>query len=613
VTAQAAPVGLDNVTVELVDSVEKAAELMRWLGERHEHDLLGCDTESTGLGPPHKERLRLFQVGDSVRGWAMPWEQWRGVAEEVVRKWEGEWVFHNAPFDVPLIEYHSDIVWPWDRTHDSMLMWQIRFPGPGNGLKPRADQYVDPRASAGDRLLKAAFVQQGWGWDTVPIGFEPYWSYGALDPVLAVHLAVHPEARAIDPRVYDVERTVMRITTRMSQRGAKIDRAYVAAEIGVLTTWAEHTRAWAKQTYGINVGSNDQLADALIRQGVELTEVTPTGKWKLDKPVLASIRHPLAETALKVRQAEKVVSGYLENFLANADADDYVHARIRQLAARTSRMSITDPALQTLPARTAQGPIVRKAFVATGHDGLDSPTHVLGTVDYDQIEMRLMAHFSRDQGLVDAFNSPEDFFNVLARRVFQDPTIVKGDVRRQWTKNTAYAKTYGAGVAKMALTAGVPVEHMEQINAKFEADFPGIPAFMREVERIANKREKDEGAGYVITPGGRKLYCDRGKSYTLVNYLIQGHAAEIMKQALVELDAVGLGEFLVLPVHDEVVLDMPRGSAREIMEVAARAMAQDNYLVPITAGPEGPFARWGDKIGETGWEDELRAESEEAS
>jgi DNA polymerase-1 len=294
-----------------------------------------------------------------------------------------------------------------------------------------------------------------------------------------------------------------------------------------------------------------------------------------------------------MRKNAKIASTYFANLVETArlyDGGYYVHANIRTLGARTSRMSISDPPLQQLP---KSSPLVRRAFI---------PRHgrkIIST-DYSQIEMREMAHFSEDAGLVEAFRHADatggDFFVEMGKQIYSQPDFQKKDKRRGLVKNTMYGSAYGAGVAKMAESAGVLVTEMEPVVRQIAATFPGLKRFQKDIERLARSRENNEGQGYVITPFGRRLPCDEGKAYTLVNYLLQGHAAEIFKKSLVELDAAGFGEWMLLPVHDEIVMDMPDDLVKDALVEVPRIMENTtDYRVPIYAEAEGPFDDWGAK------------------
>jgi DNA polymerase-1 len=252
-------------------------------------------------------------------------------------------------------------------------------------------------------------------------------------------------------------------------------------------------------------------------------------------------------------------------------------------------MSISAPALQQCPKDSA---LVRNAFVP-------SEGNVILTCDYSQIEARLLAEFSGDTDLQEAFRNADatggDFFVEVGKQVYQEPGFTKKDRRRGLIKSTFYGKMYGAGADTMAESAGIPVERMRDVVLSIEDRYPGINAFMHKIEQLGKQREATDGQGYVVTPLGRRLPCDPNKTYTLTNYVIQSSAADVLKNALVRLDAAGYDEFMTLPVHDEVVFDMPKESAEQARRDVPQIMAELSHPVPLTAAADGPYERWGEK------------------
>jgi DNA polymerase-1 len=254
-------------------------------------------------------------------------------------------------------------------------------------------------------------------------------------------------------------------------------------------------------------------------------------------------------------------------------------------------MSIQNPALQTLPKGDAT---VRTAFIPKDED------HVIITSDLDQVEFRMFASLSKDPNLITLFNRADatgsDPFTEIGREIYNDPTMQRSDKRRNLIKGTVYGRLYGAGVGKQALTAGVAETQMRQVSDAFDTRFPGMSFFQKQVEDAGMRRLREEGQGYVYTWTGRRLPCDEDRAYTLVNYLIQGGAAEVFKANLIKLDQADLTELLIVPVHDEIVLNAPRKDAQEVMQVVKECMTtREGWDVPLTSGIDGPLETWGDK------------------
>lgn len=174
--------------------------------------------------------------------------------------------------------------------------------------------------------------------------------------------------------------------------------------------------------------------------------------------------------------------------------------------------------------------------------------------------------------------------------------MVKSDKRRNLIKGVVYGRLYGAGVAKQAITAGVPEEQMRAVSDAFDRNYPGMQMFQKAVEQKGLQRLETEGKGYVTTWTGRRLPCDEDRVYTLVNYLVQGGAAEVFKSNLIKLDQADLTDLLIVPVHDEIVLNAPRKDAEEVKQLVRKCMTTtEGWAVPLTADADGPLENWGAK------------------
>ena len=602
--------GLGDVQLHLVDSVEKAGEFITWLGERRPHNAIAIDTE-TGEYPgrerkdalsPWHGRLRLVQVGDGQQAWAMPWDEWAGAFYQAMDKFDGQIVCHNIGFEARWFDVQSRWNLPWHRAHDTMIMAHIIDPLGVGALKRLAALYVDGRAVALQDTLDTELIKNGWTWGTVPTNFQPYWAYGALDCVLTMRLweQFYEKCGPGGPynKAYELEMATRRIVTRMEINGARIDLDYSKKKFDELTEYADSVKTWAKQKYnGVSISSNLQLVRLFESLGAEINEFTPSGQKSASKDQLKLLSitgndevKALAEIVLKQRKADKLANTYFSNFL-NDNVNGFVHPSVKTLGARTSRMSIQNPALQTLP---KGDDVVRRAFIPKDED------HVIITSDLDQVEFRMFASLSQDPNLISLFNRADatgsDPFTEIGREIYNDPTMQRSDKRRNLIKGTIYGRLYGAGVAKQALTAGVAEQQMRTVSDSLDTRFPGMALFQRQIEDVGMRRLKAEGQGYVYTWTGRRLPCDEDRVYTLLNYLIQGGAAEVFKSNLVKLDQADLTELLIVPVHDEIVLNAPRKDAEEIKQIVKQCMTTtEGWAVPLTSGIDGPRETWGDK------------------
>lgn len=579
----------------MIDCVDDAAEFMRWLGQRHE--VLAVDTETEGLNWT-KHKVRLIQVGDRMDGWAMPWDLWGGVALEALGKYEGQVVMHNAKFDTHMIDRWMGHSIPRHRIDDTMIMAHIMDPTRPVGLKPLTAYHIDRKAAAASVMLDEAMTLNGWGWDTVPIDFPLYWQYGALDTVLTCRLweLLKPQVMADAPKAYDLEMANVWVTQRMERKGCQLDVPYTEGKLHDFRAYVEEAGAWCEQQYGVYPGSNQKVIQRLQADGIEFWKHTPAGALSLDKEVLegivAATGHPLAATVLQRRRLEKLASTYLANFLTQVGPDGRIRPNVKVLGARTSRESVTEPALQTLPRKSEASP----AAIAVRNCITASPDSSLIMCDFSQIEMRMFAHFAEDPGLSSAFVG-HDFFVNVARELYQDMGLVKSDPRRQFTKNGMYALGYGAGAEKIALTTGQTLERVKEFLDLLAIRYPGIKRLQRNVQSAALQRKATEGVPYVRSPlTNRRHVADEGKEYALVNYLIQGTAAEVFKTKKVEAANAGLEDYMILGVHDEIILDVPNDLADDVARLIPQVMSDDKmFSVPLEAEVSQAF-RWGEAV-----------------
>lgn len=610
---------LSGVRLELVDSVAKAAEFLTWLSERRPHDVVAVDTETGELpGRPTKDalspwhgRLRLVQVGDGMTAWSIPWDGWNGVFIEAMSKFEGEIICHNVAFEARWFALQSKFDLPWHRVHDTMIAAHIIDPLGSGALKQLTSLHVDARAAGLQRVLDEGMAKHGWTWGTVPIDYQPYWTYGALDCILTTRLweKFHEKVGPSGPyrMVYDLEMATRRVVTQMELNGARVDVPYSEKKYQELHDAADAIKQWGRDSYGgRSISSNKDLIDIFENKlGAEISEFTPSGQKKMDKDQLKKFviggnpeTRQLAQAVLDMRKAAKLAETYFLNFI-KLQIDGMVHPNVRTLGARTGRMSITDPALQTLGKGERT---VRDAFIPR-----DPENECIITSDLDQVEFRMFASMSQDQQLIDLFNRADadmaagdpngDAFTYIMRELYNDPEATKKDKRRKLIKGYIYGRLYGAGVSKQALTAGVPESQMREVANAFDFNYPGAKVFTQKVEDQGQRRFREEGQGYVITNTGRRLPCDEGKIYTLVNYAIQGGAAEVFKLDLLKCDAAGLTPWMMVPVHDEIVMSVPKDQVDDIKAELKECMTtRDGWAVPLTAGVDGPFQTWGEGV-----------------
>jgi DNA polymerase-1 len=355
------------------------------------------------------------------------------------------------------------------------------------------------------------------------------------------------------------------VLARMEQAGVKIDRATLAAMSSRLE---KEVDAKAKEIYGLagiefNINSPKQLGDVLFNK-LNLTKPVKYGKGKtistaVDVMQALADEHEVPKLVLDYRQLSKLKSTYVDALPALLNpATGRLHTTFGQTGTSTGRLSSTNPNLQNIPIRTELGREIRAAFTV-------EPGHVLLAADYSQIELRLLAHFSKDPLLVEAFRRGDDIHTLTASQVFGvPPLMVTADHRRQ-AKVVNFGIVYGLSAFGLSQNLGIePAEAKQFINAYFEK-YKGVRAWIdRTLEEARRDQEVSTIFGRVrpIPDINSKNANLRGfAERTAVNTPLQGTAADLIKLAMIRIDAAlrerGLKSRMTLQVHDELVFEVP--------------------------------------------------------
>ena len=446
---------------------------------------------------------------------------------------------------------------------------------------------VDP---AGDQYLLEDLAARFAGVAIAPAGTTPSGQLdlsGAAEPgrmaaerAVAVARLTGPLSSALAhrgmSRLYDdVERPLVRVLARMELVGVRVDSVELARLGHQL---ADEARALESQVHDLAgtqflVNSVQQLREILYNKlGLTPGKKTKTG-YSTDNQTLEKLRdeHPIIPAILRYREIEKLRSTYTDALLAEVAPDGRIHATFNQTVARTGRLSSDAPNLHNIPVRTEEGRQLRRVFVpAEGMRFL--------VADYNQIELRVIAHLAQDPGLIEAFRTGADIHRMTAARIFGvDPAEVTIGMRSR-AKMVSYGLAYGMEAYGLAQRLAIEVDEAAEILKAYFDSFPRVRAYMDEV--VAEARHK----GYTETLFGRRrlipeLSSERYQVRTAgerqaMNAGIQGLAADIFKVALVRLDArldeEGLRGRLVLQVPDEVILEVPPDEE----EAAAKAVVE---------------------------------------
>lgn len=565
-----------NPKLTIVETIEEAEAFLRWLDKPRE--ILGCDTETTGLKWWTPNFVRTIQFGDREHGWIIPVSYFGKVATDALRSYRRPIVFHNAKFDLHALETLGVKL---DNTlvHDTMFLAWLLDPAGAHHLKGLCDKYIDKDASFGQFLLKRVFKKEKVSWDTIPVNNEIYWVYGALDPVLAAALyhELMPMVREQGLEdTYELEMAVMQILRQAETRGTRIDMDYTQ---GLYSSWGariEELKDYFRTQMVEKPGSKMQLVTALKADGWKPEEYTARGEEKLDKTILAGLETELADHIIEYKQLVKWSSAYLENFL-NDQTNSIIHPSINSLRAKTGRMSITNPALQTLP----RGDKIRHCIIPR-------KGYKLLSVDYSQIEYRLLAHFSNELALIEAYLNGQDAHTAVATAL---------GISRDLGKTCNFAAVYGSGPDHFAEVAKVTVQEAENFLKQYWETFPGIAHLSETLQNLGRSRLEKEGRAYIKTPQRQlALGAKDHRYYALLNYLCQGTAAEVLKSALLRLANANLDQYIVLPVHDEFIFELPAKDFDVLSEKIQRLMEDlDTFKVPLIVSASEAMDRWDGK------------------
>lgn len=385
----------------------------------------------------------------------------------------------------------------------------------------------------------------------------------------------------------DVELPLVVVLAEMERTGITADTEYLS---GLESHFAAEVKAAAQAAYAVvgrefNLGSPKQLQEILFGElDLPKTKRIKSG-YTTDADALqglfAQTGHPLLEHLLRHRDVAKLKST-VDGLLKSVSDDGRIHTTYFQTVAATGRLSSTDPNLQNIPIRTEEGRRIRRAFV------VGSGYECLMSADYSQIEMRIMADLSKDEALIDAFNSGADFHAATASSVFSIPlTEVTADHRRK-IKAMNYGLAYGLSVYGLSQQLGIPTEEARALMDEYFERFGGVRDYLHAV--VAQARQD----GYTQTILGRRRYLpdlisDNRQRREMaermaLNAPIQGSAADIIKVAMLHVDkalrGAGLRSRMLLQVHDELVFEVAEGE-RDAVEALVRQEMGNAYPLSV--------------------------------
>lgn len=587
---------------------QRLTDLWDFIDFVESNPVMGFDTETTGLDWWNHDRgfrIRLAQFGNGTESWVLPVEIDAEFGEAV--KWAlhkaKRLIAHNGTFDQHVSEATLGVtleeVAP--KLLDTKLIAHLVDPrkvkekGPGLKLEELVKFYIDGKAAEEVKgsmreLAKKYKVKKEDIWTIVKTFDLDYLLYAGMDPVWAFRLLhiLLPKVpkRSLHKGLISWEHRLAHITAKMERKGYLADEGYIRKRIAELTAEKEKWEAVAKQ-WVENPGSGQQLVAALLKLGVKLdprkktkpSQAHPEGQYQTTDEVLSEIDHPLAGAVMKMRRAAKWCSTWFEKALAGMDSKGYVHASVNSLEARTARMSITGaiPA-QTFPAGDGY---VRHSFLADEGE-------VSASIDFGNMELRVLAAASQDPTMMKAFLNDEDLHNITAIAAFGPmPPGATKHPKRKAGKGTNFTVCFGGGWNAVSTQWDIPEDEAKRAVEAFWEAYPGTKKLSRKLMDEARKY------GFIWTATGRRLPVDKDRPYAALNYYIQSSARDITARALIRLDKAGFTPYMRLPIHDEIVFSFPADRAKELTEKAARLMEFKFKGLLIPADGEIGKRSWG--------------------
>jgi len=590
--APAAPAA-DSV-VRHYETVSTDADLERWLVRLAAAPLFAFDTETTSLNYMVAEIVGVsFAVAPGDAAYVPLAHDYAGAPEQLNREQvlaklkplledaSRAKVGHHVKYDMHVLENHG-IRFQGARFDSMLESYVLDSVATRHDMDSAAAKYLGIRTIhyedvAGRGAKQLTFNQ-------VPVDRAAEYSAEDADVTLRLHATLWPKLEALPAlrRVYeDIEAPLIPVLERMEHTGVLIDAALLKRQSAELATRMQEIERAAHQAAGgpFNLESPRQLQQILFEQlKLPVTRRTPTGQPSTAEDVLEELaaNYELPRRILDYRAMAKLKSTYTDRLPEQVDSKTgRVHTSYHQAVAATGRLSSTDPNLQNIPIRTPEGRKIRQAFIAP-------PGYQIVAADYSQIELRIMAHLSGDQGLLKAFAEDRDVHQATAAEIFAvEPAAVSADQRRA-AKVINFGLIYGMSAFGLATRLGLERSAASAYVERYFERYPGVRRYMDDTRRRAREQ------GYVETVAGRRLYLpdirsgnrsiQQAAERAAINAPMQGTAADIIKRAMIDVDhwlrSESVPAKLVMQVHDELVLEVESSNVAHVADRVATLMAE---------------------------------------
>jgi DNA polymerase-1 len=580
---ETAPAPESGTRYELVLTREA---LDRWIERIDTAPLTAFDTETTSLKYMEAELVGLSLSCDPLTAAYVPVaHDYVGAPkqldrDEVVARLK-PWledatkkkVGHHLKYDAHVLENYGIVLAGIE--HDTMLeSYVLNSTATRHDMDSVAARYLGVTTTKYEEVTGKGAKQIGFA----EVEVERACAYAAQDAdvSLRLHRALWPllEGEPSLANVYTgIERPLIHVLERMEHAGVLVDAKMLARQSDELAAAMRSTEAAAFAEAGgeFMIGSPKQLQEVLYdKLGLPVLGKTPKGQPSTAENVLAELAEDYALPALilEYRALAKLKSTYTDKLPREINPKTgRIHTSYHQAVAATGRLSSSDPNLQNIPIRKAEGRRIRQAFIAP-------KGHVLIAADYSQIELRIMAHLSGDEGLIAAFREEQDVHRATAAEVFAVDAKDVDDEQRRSAKAINFGLIYGMSAFGLARQLGIGRQEAQQYVDLYFERYPGVKAFMDSTRQLARDQ------GFVSTVFGRRLYLPdinarnaARRQYaerSAINAPMQGTAADIIKRAMLEvqsdIDTGTLPGRLIMQVHDELVLEVEQAAAAAAME-----------------------------------------------
>ena len=573
----------------LADTPEAIQEMVRKLAP---YPALCVDTETTSTEAMRAKLVGMSFCVEAGEAWYVPYtpeflELLRPLYENETTLKVGQ----NLKYDLTVLRNHG--VTLRGRMFDTMLAHYLVSPELHHGMDYLAEIYLNYRTIHIEELIGPKGKKQKNMADLRPADIKDYACEDA-DITLQLKEKLEPElkAKGCEDLFWNVEMPLMPVLARMEHNGVCIDAGSLKQTSIEFTTQMNAIEKEVHRLAGVefNISSPKQVGEVLFDR-LHLSDKakkTKTGTYATGEDILVSLqgKHPVVERILEYRGMKKLLSTYVDALpLLVNPATGHIHTSFNQAVAQTGRLSSSNPNLQNIPVRDALGKEVRKVFIP-------EPGELFFSADYSQIELRIMAHLSGDENLIEAFLEGHDIHAATAAKIFhKDISEVSSDERRR-AKTANFGIIYGISAFGLAERLGCSRYEARELIDGYFATYPKVKAYMDKSIRMARE------LGYTETVFHRRLslpdinsrnavvrgYAERNA----INAPIQGTAADIIKIAMVRVDkrmqAEGVKSKMILQVHDELNFSVPAAEKELMQRLVTEEMQQAARLsVPLVA------------------------------